>query len=39
VIVNRAAKKAANWRELYDILAAEVPVGEQRKKFLCHRPR
>lgn len=39
VIVNRAAKKAANWRDLYDILAAEVPAGEQRKKFLCHRPR
>lgn len=39
MIVDRAAKKAANWRELYDILAAEVPTGEERKKFLSHRPR
>jgi TIR domain len=39
MIVDRAAKKAANWRELYDILAAEVPAGEERKKFLSHRPR
>jgi hypothetical protein len=39
VIVDRAAKKATNWRELYEALAAEVPVGEERKKFLSHRPR
>ncbi|MFL6352890.1 MAG: toll/interleukin-1 receptor domain-containing protein [Bryobacteraceae bacterium] len=36
MIVDRAAKRAANWRELYDILAAEVPAGEERKKFLSH---
>jgi len=39
MIVDRAAKKAANWRELYDILAVDVPAGEERKKFLSHRPR
>ncbi|MGI8961688.1 MAG: hypothetical protein ACR2IV_18385 [Bryobacteraceae bacterium] len=38
-LVDRAAKKATNWGELYDILAAEVPAGEERKKFLTHRPR
>jgi len=39
VIVDRAAKKAANWRELYETLAVEVPAGEERNKFLSHRPR
>lgn len=39
MIVDRTAKKAANWRELYEALAAEVPAGEERKKFLSHRPR
>ena len=39
MIVDRAAKKAANWRELYEALAAEVRTGEERKKFLSHRPR
>jgi hypothetical protein len=39
MIVDRAAKKAANWRDLYEALGAEVPTGEERKKFLSHRPR
>jgi eukaryotic-like serine/threonine-protein kinase len=39
VIVDRAAKRSASWRELYDTLAAEVPEGEERKKFLSRRPR
>lgn len=39
MIVDRTAKKAASWRELYEALAAEVPAGEERKKFLSHRPR
>lgn len=39
VIVDRAAKNAASWPQLYEVLAAELPAGEQRKKFLSHRPR
>jgi TIR domain-containing protein len=39
MIVDRTAKKAVSWRELYEALAAEVPPGEERKKFLSHRPR
>jgi hypothetical protein len=39
MIVDRAAKNAASWPQLYDMLAAELPAGEQRKKFLSHRPR
>jgi hypothetical protein len=39
MIVDRTAKKVASWRELYDALAAEVPPGEERKKFLSQRPR
>jgi len=32
VIVDRAAKKAGNWRELYEALAAEVPAGGEGQK-------
>jgi hypothetical protein len=39
MLVDRAAKKTASWRELYEILAAEVPPGEERKRFLSCRPR
>jgi TIR domain len=39
LIVERAAKKASSWRELYEILGAEVPAGEERKRFLACRPR
>ncbi|MBV8551572.1 MAG: serine/threonine protein kinase [Acidobacteriaceae bacterium] len=38
VLVNRAAKKAQTWRQLYEMLAAEVPAGEERKRFLAKRP-
>ena len=39
VILDRAAKKAANWQRLYEILAAEIPAGDDRKKFLAGRLR
>ncbi len=39
IIVDRAVKKAANWQQLYEILSAEVPAGEERKSFLRTRPR
>ena len=38
VLVNRGAKKAQTWRQLYDALAPEVPEGAERKKFLSKRP-
>ena len=38
IMVDRASKKAADWKQLYEILASEVPV-EHRKKFLMSRPR
>jgi hypothetical protein len=39
VIVDRAAKKAANWEQLYDLLASEIPPGEERRRFQATRPR
>jgi hypothetical protein len=39
VIVDRAAKKAANWEQLYDLLASEIPAGEERRRFQATRPR
>lgn len=39
IIVDRAARKAANWQKLYEILSVEVPAGEERKSFLRTRPR
>lgn len=39
MLVDRAAKKTANWRELYEVLAAELPAGEERKRFLSGCPR
>jgi serine/threonine-protein kinase len=38
VLVNRAAKKAQTWKQLYDALAPEVPEGAERKQFLSKRP-
>ena len=38
VIVARAAKKAGSLRELYDVLAAEIPSAVDRQKFLASRP-
>ncbi len=39
LILERAAKNATDWRQLYEILAAEIPAGNERKKFLATRPR
>lgn len=39
IIVDRAAKKAGNLRELYEILSAEVPAGRERAEFQATRPR
>jgi eukaryotic-like serine/threonine-protein kinase len=38
VIVARAAKTAGSLRELYDVLAAEIPSAKDRQKFLASRP-
>ncbi len=38
VLVNRAAKRAETWRQLYEMLANEVPAGEERRRFLAKRP-
>ncbi|MGA8026741.1 MAG: toll/interleukin-1 receptor domain-containing protein [Bryobacteraceae bacterium] len=38
VILERAAKKAMNWQQLYEIVSAEVPAAD-RKKFLASRAR
>jgi serine/threonine-protein kinase len=38
VLVSRAAKKAQDWKQLYDALAPEVPEGAERKQFLSKRP-
>lgn len=39
LVVDRAVKKAANWEQLYDLLAAEIPAGEERRRFQATRPR
>ena len=39
VVVDRAAKKAANLDQLYDLLASEIPAGEERRKFQASRLR
>jgi hypothetical protein len=35
VLVNRAAHKASNWKQLYEALAQEVPTGPERRDFLA----
>lgn len=35
VILDRAVRKAANWEQLYELLALEIPPGDERKKFLA----
>ena len=37
IIVDRAAKKATNWDQFYDIISKEVPEGSERKRFLAGR--
>ncbi|MBV8068812.1 MAG: hypothetical protein JO270_02830 [Acidobacteriaceae bacterium] len=39
ILVDRAARKAKNLQQLYETLSAEVPEGQERKKFLAGRPR
>lgn len=38
LLVGRAAKKAASWKQLYDLLSTEVPEGAERRRFLAKRP-
>ncbi len=39
ILVDRAVKKATNVQQLYEVLSAEIPAGEERKRFLATRPR
>lgn len=39
LLVDRAAKRSRNWQELYAMLAAEVPTGKDRDRFLAACPR
>ncbi len=39
VVLDRAARKARNWEQLYEMLALEIPAGAERKQFLATRPR
>ncbi|HVN05238.1 MAG TPA: serine/threonine-protein kinase [Bryobacteraceae bacterium] len=37
IIVNRATKRAHNLRELYEVVAAEIPSAADRAKFLANK--
>ncbi len=39
VMVDRAAKRARSWQELYAQLAPEIPAGKERERFLASYPR
>ena len=39
VVVERAARKATSWKQLYETLGAELPEGPERERFLASRPR
>lgn len=39
LLVDRTAKKSTSWKQLYDMLAKEVPDGPERDRFLASRPR
>jgi serine/threonine protein kinase len=39
VLVDRAAKRARSWSELYSALAPEIPAGKDRARFLAGCPR
>ncbi len=39
VLVDRAARQAQSWQELYSKLAPEIPAGKMRERFLASRPR
>jgi serine/threonine protein kinase len=38
VLVDRAAKSAHSWQELYQRLASEIPAGKEREQFLASCP-
>jgi serine/threonine-protein kinase len=38
VLINRAAKKAHGWKQLYDAVALEIEEPAERKQFLSNRP-
>lgn len=38
LLVNRAAKRATSWKQLYDSLAQDIPEDSARKRFLAKRP-
>lgn len=37
VLVDRTARKAGSWRQLYELLSQEVPPGPERERFLASR--
>lgn len=37
LLVDRTAKKAGSWRQLYELLSKEVPAGPERESFLASR--
>lgn len=37
LVVDEAAKKAASWQQLYDLLASEIPAGKERQTFQAGR--
>ena len=39
IVVDRAAKKAASWQQLYETLSSEIDAPKERAKFLATRPR
>ncbi len=39
LLVDRAAKRARTWQEVYAQLAPEVPAGKERERFLASCPR
>jgi eukaryotic-like serine/threonine-protein kinase len=38
LLVDRTAKKATSWKQLYETLATEIPAGRERERFLASRP-
>jgi serine/threonine protein kinase len=38
LLVERTAKKATSWKQLYEVLANEIPAGPDRQRFLASRP-
>lgn len=38
LLVERTAKKAGSWKQLYEILGNEIPAGKDRDRFLASRP-